>query len=377
MDWIRNLLDRTGASSSQGQSGYLNAVLLNPTVQKLKKRWFSIQAECFTIGLPWLAITLVVIFALSIKGPKWSLKILEQGLKFLDSLPAIPHSALLIALIFVPCVWLSIPGLGNTLQLYSGYRFYTAYQTSYIPVWPLAAFLTSIASATASLACFALARLYSTPRANQEQLEQEEQDLEDNSQAGAPSSTNKYLEWIRGISNSTRGVVLLRLSPFSPFTLISYLLGRTGISWWAYWFGTTAGIFPCSLLFAYFGSLAPSIAELVHAGGNTKRGGGEAAFHRGGAQIWKQVIIAAVAFTVFAIMGLAAHYFLNRTQHQDQEQSNTSSSPSLSKIGINEGDDDADDDDDDAVELEEAPRREPEEEEAEKEHLVELDNNEI
>ena len=50
-------------------------------------------------------------------------------------------------------------------------------------------------------------------------------------------------------------ILLLRLSPVLPFTVINYLLGLTSITHWKYFWGTIIGMLPGTIAFVYFGSL--------------------------------------------------------------------------------------------------------------------------
>ena len=66
-------------------------------------------------------------------------------------------------------------------------------------------------------------------------------------------------------------VLLLRLSPLFPFSLLNYALGLTRVSLRTYALASLVGMFPGTLLYVYLGSLVTSAAEL--AGGRRPQGG--------------------------------------------------------------------------------------------------------
>lgn len=51
-------------------------------------------------------------------------------------------------------------------------------------------------------------------------------------------------------------VLLLRLSPVFPFTLLNYALGLTGIRFWPAVFASWIGMLPGTILYVYLGSIA-------------------------------------------------------------------------------------------------------------------------
>ena len=55
------------------------------------------------------------------------------------------------------------------------------------------------------------------------------------------------------VRDSKQIVLLLRLSPFSPYTVMSYLLGLTAVPFWPYCWCTYAGIVPASFVYVYLG----------------------------------------------------------------------------------------------------------------------------
>eukprot|EP00884_Botryococcus_braunii_P005821 jgi/Botrbrau1/1523/Bobra.0107s0011.1 len=58
-------------------------------------------------------------------------------------------------------------------------------------------------------------------------------------------------------------MLLLRLSPVVPFSLLNYGLGVTPVSFFSYVLTTCVGILPGTLMYVYAGSLAKSIEEIV------------------------------------------------------------------------------------------------------------------
>lgn len=76
-------------------------------------------------------------------------------------------------------------------------------------------------------------------------------------------------------------VLLLRLSPLVPYSLLNYALGLTRVSLRDYLVASTVGMLPGTLLFVYLGSLVTSASEL--AGGAPHPAGGlRAALYWGG-----------------------------------------------------------------------------------------------
>ncbi len=64
-------------------------------------------------------------------------------------------------------------------------------------------------------------------------------------------------------AQGARTVLLLRLSPVFPFSVLNYLLGLTGVKTWQYVGASALGMLPGTLLYAYLGSLVQSVAELA------------------------------------------------------------------------------------------------------------------
>jgi uncharacterized membrane protein YdjX (TVP38/TMEM64 family) len=57
-------------------------------------------------------------------------------------------------------------------------------------------------------------------------------------------------------------VVLTRLSPILPFTLVNYAFGLTGVPLRHYVLASWLGMIPSTLLYVYFGSVAGSLGRL-------------------------------------------------------------------------------------------------------------------
>jgi uncharacterized membrane protein YdjX (TVP38/TMEM64 family) len=198
------------------------------------------SGEFWSVVLPWILIVITVALIMTIKGARWSQTQLQELFEWVNMLPLFPHTALLIAAFWIPCVWLSIPGVGVTLQLYAGYRFHKEL------TWIVGGILTMLSMLLASFACYALGRYLAQP---------------------VSIASNKYLKLLIADSRleMLRSIVVLRLSPLLPFTLLSYLLGKVhDIGWFTYTFGTICGLLPPSLVFAYFGSVAQTVAELIN-----------------------------------------------------------------------------------------------------------------
>eukprot|EP01027_Heterolobosea_sp_BB2_P002086 GEZU01003138.1.p1 GENE.GEZU01003138.1~~GEZU01003138.1.p1 ORF type:complete len:369 (-),score=82.59 GEZU01003138.1:929-2035(-) len=57
-------------------------------------------------------------------------------------------------------------------------------------------------------------------------------------------------------------VFLLRLSPAFPFSVFSYLLGVTNVSFWKYVLATNLGNAPFSIVYTYFGSIMRDLSDM-------------------------------------------------------------------------------------------------------------------
>ncbi len=60
-----------------------------------------------------------------------------------------------------------------------------------------------------------------------------------------------------------RAVVLLRLSPLSPFSVLNYAFGLTAIPTGQYFLATCIGTLPGSIFYAQLGAIAPSLAGIA------------------------------------------------------------------------------------------------------------------
>jgi uncharacterized membrane protein YdjX (TVP38/TMEM64 family) len=67
-------------------------------------------------------------------------------------------------------------------------------------------------------------------------------------------------------------VLLTRLSPVFPFTLLNYFYGITAVKLRDYVIGSWIGMIPGTLMYVYFGSIVKNLTEL--AAGTSARGGG-------------------------------------------------------------------------------------------------------
>ncbi len=74
-------------------------------------------------------------------------------------------------------------------------------------------------------------------------------------------------------------VLLLRLSPLVPFSLLNYALGLTRVSLRAYLLGSALGMLPGTVLYVYLGSIVTSASALA-------QGGSEAAGAPRGVLYW-------------------------------------------------------------------------------------------
>ncbi len=70
-----------------------------------------------------------------------------------------------------------------------------------------------------------------------------------------------------------RIVLLTRLSPVFPFSLLNYAFGLTKISFWRYALGSWIGMLPGTVMYVYFGAGLRSLAELSTGQVETGRAG--------------------------------------------------------------------------------------------------------
>jgi uncharacterized membrane protein YdjX (TVP38/TMEM64 family) len=61
-------------------------------------------------------------------------------------------------------------------------------------------------------------------------------------------------------------VMLLRLSPVLPFTLLNYALGITSVPLGTYVLASAIGMFPGTVAYVYLGSLIPNVSRLIEGG---------------------------------------------------------------------------------------------------------------
>jgi uncharacterized membrane protein YdjX (TVP38/TMEM64 family) len=74
-------------------------------------------------------------------------------------------------------------------------------------------------------------------------------------------------------AEGARIVLLLRLTPFVPYTFLNYALGATRVRFTHYVAGSI-GMLPATVLYAYTGRLAGDLAAVATGGGVTPRGPG-------------------------------------------------------------------------------------------------------
>lgn len=65
-------------------------------------------------------------------------------------------------------------------------------------------------------------------------------------------------------------ITLLRLSPIVPWNMLNYALSVTGVGFWQYAVSSAVAVLPWNVTFAYFGSLAHTMADVID--GNTGPG---------------------------------------------------------------------------------------------------------
>eukprot|EP01080_Neovahlkampfia_damariscottae_P009841 gene9841-2164_t len=98
-------------------------------------------------------------------------------------------------------------------------------------------------------------------------------------------------------------VLILRLIPLIPFTLLNYLLTITDIDWLTFVICTFLGMLPRSIIYVYIGISAGSIADIV--AGRVK-----------GDEWWVQLIIYGCSgfflFVAFVLVGIVARKYFNK-----------------------------------------------------------------
>ena len=58
-------------------------------------------------------------------------------------------------------------------------------------------------------------------------------------------------------------ITLLRLSPIVPWNMLNYALSVTGVGCWQYSVSSAVAVVPWNVTFAYFGSLAHTMADVI------------------------------------------------------------------------------------------------------------------
>eukprot|EP01121_Diplochlamys_sp_Union-15-3_P008496 TRINITY_DN2253_c0_g1_i1.p1 TRINITY_DN2253_c0_g1~~TRINITY_DN2253_c0_g1_i1.p1 ORF type:complete len:341 (+),score=18.04 TRINITY_DN2253_c0_g1_i1:129-1151(+) len=59
-------------------------------------------------------------------------------------------------------------------------------------------------------------------------------------------------------------VLLLRLSPITPYSVLNYLLSTTRIKYWSYLLSTMIGLIPGTFMYCYLGTAARSMTEILN-----------------------------------------------------------------------------------------------------------------
>ena len=78
------------------------------------------------------------------------------------------------------------------------------------------------------------------------------------------SNNKKFMSIDKAVAKQGFKIVLLtRLSPVFPFTLLNYGYGLTGVSLRDYFFASWIGMIPGTVMYVYFGSLITTITQLT------------------------------------------------------------------------------------------------------------------
>ena len=56
---------------------------------------------------------------------------------------------------------------------------------------------------------------------------------------------------------------MCRLSPIVPWNMLNYALSVTGVGFWQYAVSSAVAVLPWNVTFAYFGSLAHTMADVI------------------------------------------------------------------------------------------------------------------
>jgi uncharacterized membrane protein YdjX (TVP38/TMEM64 family) len=110
-----------------------------------------------------------------------------------------------------------------------------------------------------------------------------------------------------------RAVVLLRFSPISPFSILNYAFGLTGIPKRHYLVATCIGTIPGSIFFAQLGAVAPHLGCIAE--GRLPDGG------------LAQTIMLLVGLVLTALVGLWLAVIAKRALHDAEMPKDTPSSP--------------------------------------------------
>lgn len=137
-------------------------------------------------------------------------------------------------LIYILATVLFLPG--SILTLGAGFLFGVLSGTFYV----------SIASILGATAAFLVGRYFARTWVEKQIAENEKFQAVDKAVAG----------------EGWKIVLLTRLSPVFPFNLLNYAFGVTQVSLKDYFFASWIGMFPGTLMYVYFGSLAENLATL-------------------------------------------------------------------------------------------------------------------
>lgn len=89
---------------------------------------------------------------------------------------------------------------------------------------------------------------------------------------------DSYPRWAaidRAIARDGAKIVLLtRLSPVLPFTVLNYALGVTGVGMGTYVWASIVGMFPGTVAYVYLGTLIPDVTQLLEGGAPADAGSG-------------------------------------------------------------------------------------------------------
>jgi uncharacterized membrane protein YdjX (TVP38/TMEM64 family) len=157
----------------------------------------------------------------------------QDFLKWIDGLGA--WGPIVLALVYVPAAVFFIPG--SALTLAAGFLFGVVRGT-------VAVSLGSVAGASAA---FLVGRFLARGWVEQRVADKP-----------------RFRAIDQAVAEQGFKIVLLtRLSPLFPFTLLNYAFGLTKVRFRAYVLASWIGMFPGTLMYVYLGSLVANIADLV------------------------------------------------------------------------------------------------------------------